>query len=363
VTRRLRIAIPLAGFNPSGGVQSLIHLANGLVERGHRVRMVVPDFAAASPRAIHPSVQLRVVRTGRLPLRLRQVVYYARLLLESTQSADVCLANYWPTAYTAIVSKHLRDRHTQLAYNVRAYEPITHGELAESGRIGRRLRAAFAAGSYRLPLKKLVTSQYLRRMVRDPAAEVMGHGIDLATFYPDASPRANDQVTVGIIGRSGAVKGYEDFLAAMERVPPFDDLRVLVAATEAVRLPHGHQASIIAATSEAAMAAFYRMCDVFVFASRSEGFGLPAIEALASGCALLVTDCGGVREFACPDENCLMVPPADAPALARGLVRLLESPELRRRLSARGTEDAKHFSRDAVSARFEAALLTLTGDR
>src|SRR3954464_8953966 len=44
--RQIRVAIPLAGFNLSGGVKSLVGVANALVERGHKVRFLVPDFAA-----------------------------------------------------------------------------------------------------------------------------------------------------------------------------------------------------------------------------------------------------------------------------------------------------------------------------
>jgi glycosyltransferase involved in cell wall biosynthesis len=305
-------------------------------------------------------VALNVLYTGPFPRRVRQATYYLRLLLESTQSADIALANYWPTAYTAFVSHMLSDRDTRLAYNVRAFEPLTHGELAESGRIGRRLRSALAGGSYRLPLVKLVTSRYLSRMAGDPTAQVMGHGIDLSLFHPPRD-RQTGPVRIGIIGRPGAVKGYQDFLSAMQLVAARDGFCLLVAGDESVALPAGHRWEATAARSEREMAEFYRRCDVFVFPSRSEGFGLPALESLASGCALLVTDCGGVREFAVSGRNCLMVPPADPPALARGLERLLADPALRQQLSARGLEDAQHFSRDAVTARFERVLLELTG--
>ena len=107
------------------------------------------------------------------------------------------------------------------------------------------------------------------------------------------------------------------------------------------------------------MSSFYRSCDVFVFPSRAEGFGLPALEAMASGCAVLVTDCGGVNTFARPDVNCLMVRPADPAALAEGLGQLVREPPLRARLAKAGLETARQFSRDEVEERFCAYLLSL----
>jgi len=359
----LRVSIPLAGFNRSGGVQSLIHLANDLAARGHRVRLVVPDFASAPPRPLGPGVALRVLATGPWPRRLRQMVYYLRLLVASTQGADVCLANYWPTAYTALASHVLRDRGTALAYNVRAYEPITHGALAESSPLGRRLRGLLAAASYRLPLAKLVTSAYLKRAVGDPRARVMGHGVDLGVFRPCPRPMAEGPVTVGVVARQGAVKGYPDFQAALALLPADTPLRLLVAGDRDVMLPDRFAPRRVPSETEAEMAALYQACDVFVFPSRSEGFGLPALEALASGCALLSTDCGGVREFARPNENCLLIPPGDPAALAEALLRLVRDAELRRRLAAQGARDAAGYSRAAVSARFEQALLELAAAR
>ena len=60
---RLHITIPLAGLNLSGGVKSLLLLANRLVERGEAVRLLVPDYAAEPPVALDPRVELRVLRT------------------------------------------------------------------------------------------------------------------------------------------------------------------------------------------------------------------------------------------------------------------------------------------------------------
>src|SRR5581483_11831259 len=162
-------------------------------------------------------------------------------------------------------------------------------------------------------------------------------------------PMAEGPVTVGVVARQGAVKGYPDFQAALALLPADTPLRLLVAGDRDVALPERFTASRVPSETEAEMAALYQACDVFVFPSRSEGFGLPALEALASGCALLSTDCGGVREFARPNENCLLIPPGDPAALAEALLRL--------------ARDAAGYSRAAVSARFEQALLELAAAR
>src|SRR3954453_3200272 len=107
--RQIRVAIPLAGFNLSGGVKSLVGVANAMAVRGHAVRFLVPDYAATPPAALHPGVRARVLKSGPgwLPLPIRKIVHLIRLSLLATAGADICLANYFTTAYVALASKWL----------------------------------------------------------------------------------------------------------------------------------------------------------------------------------------------------------------------------------------------------------------
>ncbi|WP_329216744.1 glycosyltransferase family 4 protein [Streptomyces sp. NBC_01485] len=82
-----------------------------------------------------------------------------------------------------------------------------------------------------------------------------------------------------------------------------------------------------------------RSAEVACVPSLYEGFSLPAAEAMATGTPLIATTGGAIPEVAGRDgETCLAVPPGDAGALAAGLSRLLDDPELRVRLGAAGRE-------------------------
>ena len=85
---------------------------------------------------------------------------------------------------------------------------------------------------------------------------------------------------------------------------------------------------------EREMADFYGSCDMFVFSSRGEGFGLPALEAMAV--RLPGHHHGLWRGAPVRDgrRNCVMVPPANAPALAEAIQSLVSDPDRRARLRA-----------------------------
>jgi len=346
----MTVVIPIAGFNPSGGVKTLVLLANAMAAHGWRVRIIAPDFAADSPFPIDARVATVVLATPALPMTIRKVVYFVRLAVAAARGADLCLANFYLTVYCAIVSRLFGCR-ARVVYFVQGDEAESHGRLAEAGALSRALRAMLARLSYRLPVEVICVSDWLRRKIGRPDGTVVMQGLDLDTFRPADRAGGRPRLVIGTIGLAAESKGYPDFCRAVALLPD-REIAILVAGRAAVTLPSTRHAEQVAAQTEAEMAAFYRRCDIFVFASRSEGFGLPPLEAMACGCAVVTTDCGGVNDFARHDQNCLMVPPADPPALAAAIERLGADAALRERLSQGGIATARTLDRRRMMSQF-----------
>jgi glycosyltransferase involved in cell wall biosynthesis len=93
---------------------------------------------------------------------------------------------------------------------------------------------------------------------------------------------------------------------------------------------------------EETLAVMYRLAGVFVFPSLYEGFGLPPLEAMASGTPVVTSNVSSLPEVA--GDAAVLVDPYDPPAIADGIFRVLTDEQLRKDLRHRGVARAGQFS-------------------
>jgi glycosyltransferase involved in cell wall biosynthesis len=98
--------------------------------------------------------------------------------------------------------------------------------------------------------------------------------------------------------------------------------------------------------------------DVFVLASRFEGYGMALAEAIAHGLPVVSTMAGAIPDTV-PPEAGLLVPSDDAAALARALRRLISNPTERRRLATNARAAAVQLPTWQDSARLFADAIEI----
>jgi alpha-1,3-rhamnosyl/mannosyltransferase len=199
---------------------------------------------------------------------------------------------------------------------------------------------------------------------------------DLAATAPGALPAE-------LVGREAP------FLLSMGNTKPNKDLPTLLRAFATVREAHpdlrlllvgseapGFVASVLGETPAARAVAFtghvddptlralYAGAAAFVFPSVYEGFGLPPLEAMMSGAAVVCSDAASLPEVV--GDAALLFRAGDASACAAAVLRALDEPGLRARLVAAGAERSRLFSWDRTAAetvRVYRALLERFGTR
>ena len=142
---------------------------------------------------------------------------------------------------------------------------------------------------------------------------VKGHldFIEMARTLLDAGTRAE----FCIVGDDIHQAGYRELLERRVRELGLDDIVTFVGFRRDVP-------------------AVLRELTVLVCSSHVEPFGRSIIEAMAAGVPVVATRVGGIPEIIEDRDSGLLVPPRDPAALASAVTRLLDDPELRRRLTA-----------------------------
>ena len=93
--------------------------------------------------------------------------------------------------------------------------------------------------------------------------------------------------------------------------------------------------------SEEDLAKIYNLAKIFIYPSLYEGFGLPPIEAMACGCPTIVSNIASIPEV-CGDAS-FYVDPFDINDIAKGILKVLKSEDLRNELIAKGLKRARRF--------------------
>lgn len=138
-------------------------------------------------------------------------------------------------------------------------------------------------------------------------------------------------LTIGVVSRLERIKGMDLVVPAFKCLR--GNLRLLIVGDGSLRHDMEQQADgapnieFLGRQSQEALAAFYDRIDILLMPSRSEGFGLTAIEGMARGCVPVVANIGGLPEVVEDGRNGLLHNPADTADMAAKIQSLINNPD------------------------------------
>jgi glycosyltransferase involved in cell wall biosynthesis len=172
--------------------------------------------------------------------------------------------------------------------------------------------------------------------------EVIPPGVD-TTLWTPAGHHGVGPVKVLFVGGDFTRKGGDVLLDAFAALAPGSaELRIVTRS----RLESAPGVTVFSdlTPNGSELRALFRTSDVFVLPSRSETFGIAAIEAGASGLPVVVSEVGGLGELVLDSVTGFLVRPGDREDLIQALRRLVSDVDLRRRLgSAARRRVERHF--------------------
>jgi GT2 family glycosyltransferase/glycosyltransferase involved in cell wall biosynthesis len=326
---KLRITYVTEGTGIGGGHRDIFEHLNRLQERGHEVSLYTlgeqPDW-----------FDLRVP--------VHSFEYYDELVDALAPLDAIKVATWWNTAAPVWQASVL---HGIAVYFVQDIETSYYPD-------DERTRHA-VIDSYRPEFRYMTISSWNRERLRELGldAELIPPGIDLENFRPLPQVQRREDMVLAI-GRTNPLKNLPLTLDAWRTLDALGtdgdgnggsgverpELCLFGIEPELASDPGMRH---VQAPSDEQVNELFNEATVFIQTSTHEGFALPPLEAMATGCAVVCTDAHGNRDFCVDGENCLM-PEPNPDAVGAALARLLGDPGLRERLGRAGIETAKPYA-------------------
>lgn len=353
---KITFLLPVVGW--SGGIRVVAIYAQWLAQHGHDVVLV--SQAAHAP-TLKQRLKSLLQGKGWLQHRPLPASYLDGLGLEhrvvpagkwpgpaDAPPADVLISTWWETAEWAA---QLPD-----SCGARVYF-VQHHELFDF--VPRQRCEA----TYRLPFHKVVIAQWLAdvmaRQYSDGQVDLVPNGVDHAQFH--ASVRGmQPQPTVGMLYNEASFKGTDTAFKAIELLKArFPSVRLIAFSSTQ---PSGsysmpEKIELHVAPPQERLRELYASCDVWLTTSRSEGFNLMAMEAMACRTPVVSTRTGWPIEGVKDGVNGYLVDVDDAPGAANAMAQVLALDEVAwRTMSAQAFATVSGATWEHSCQRFEHAL-------
>lgn len=325
---KIRIIYVLQTLGWSGGIRIPIEHANRLNDRGG---FEVEIWSLDSK----PSV-------WKTNAKMRSFKNYQQLSTALANEEAIKVATWWETDYPVWMASITKG----IAVNfLQEFETWFYPDDPDAQRA--------VVASYRKEFLNMTTASFTLEEIKSIGlkAELIPCGYDDEVYKSLPDVKREENVLLGL-GRRFFNKNFDFSFRAWKRLgeqrPAFwlygfeSDMKALDPKIKYFTKPSNEEVNKL-----------FNQATVFVQTSRHEGFGLPALEAMASGTPLVCTDYHGNRDFCFDGKNCLMVEHDNDEQLAAAYQKLFSNPKLRERLGKEAIKTARNYRWNVVIDQLE----------
>jgi L-malate glycosyltransferase len=354
-------ALSIVGVDPElgfgGGETQVLGLTLALAAGGHRAELICDPAGRLWERAAAAGVKVH-------PIRIRNAIDLA---------AGVKLRGILKRERYDVVHFHTSRAHS-MAPLARGFG----GTLVVTRRMDYRPNRVFAPYLYNRAVDGVVAiSGGVADSLADSGVDrqritVVHSGVDCEHFRPPTPDEragarvalgiADDELVISAIGALEQRKGHRHLIEAIGALMAANKslkLRCFIAGQGSINRLLQNEVAILRSSDRIKLPGriddareILWASDIFAMPSLKEGLGVAALEAMASGLPVIASDVGGLREVVEDGVTGIIVPPADANAIATAVGRLAESPELRTEMGALArTRAVEKYSMKEMAAR------------
>ncbi len=369
------------GVGDSGGMNVYVReLGSALAHAGLDCTTYTRAWRPGLPEVVQVEPNHRVVHVpaGRyelpkedLPGVVEEFTGFVLDDLHRGPGADVVHANYWLSGLAGHRIKHERDLPLVTTFHTLARVKAEGGDVEPARR--ERAEAEVIGCADAICVSCPQEAAQFRRLYGEPpgAIEVVAPGVEHAFFAPGDRGGARAALGLGdgpvllFVGRIQPLKGLDVAVQALAALGRRDATLLVVGGAsgaegdgevERIRRLVGEldleaQVRFVPPQPHHLLSTYYRAADAVWVPSRSESFGLVALEAAACGVPVVASAVGGLLSLVDHGRTGFLVPGRDPELFARHTAELLAHPELAAAFGREAAERGRHYTWSFAAAR------------
>ena len=369
------------GAGDSGGMNVYVReLVGSLAQAGVACNVYVRRWHADLPDVVEVEPGFRVVHVPAGPLDLTKedlpgiVDEYADWVaghVDAIGDVNSLHANYWLSGVAGHRIKHALDLPLVSTFHTLARVKAETGDPEPDRRVQAETEV-IACSDAILASCNAEASQLTQLYGADPARiEIVPPGVDHAFFSPGdqrgarAALGLGDHPVVLFVGRIQPLKGVDVAVRTLAALAHPDAVLMIVGGASGTTGDHevdrvqklaadlgvGDRIHWVEPQPHHLLSTYYRAADVCLVPSRSESFGLVALEAAACGTPVVAAAVGGLRTVVAHGGTGFLVDGRDPAAYARYTEQILDSPDLAAELSVAAAHRAAGYTWSTTAGR------------
>ncbi len=382
--------LELPGQGDAGGMNVYVReMVSSLAQAGVDVTVYVRRHNDAPEVVeVEPGFTVVHVRAGRVALQKEQLPEIVNAFADGVANwlyrrpAEVLHANYWLSGVAGHRLKHQLDLPLVCTFHTLGRVKAEMGDPEPLRRINAEAAIIDCADIITANSETEVSQLVALYGAHPERIDVVAPGVDSALFSVGSKYGARTAVGIGtepvllFVGRIQPLKGLDvatRTLLELQRSHPKARLLVVGGAsgldgeTELQRMWStvrsagiAEQVTLVDPQPHHLLSTYFRAADVCIVPSRSESFGLVALEAAACGVPVVAADVGGLRTVVDHGRTGIRIPGRSPYSYAAAVRSLLDDPIRAAAMGRRGAEMARKYSWTATAARLRRIFEDLT---